>query len=118
MQAARIRKMLMAAIVADAFGVPAEGQQRGTYQLTQLVGGGIWRQPIGSWSDDTSMSLALMAHLTAGDTYGDLMVRFANYIFKGDYTPNQEAFGVGRTCRQAVRNYFYAQVPATAAGSN
>ena len=38
----RIMRMLQAAIVADAFGVPYEFKQRGTYTVApEMVGGGF-----------------------------------------------------------------------------
>lgn len=118
MQAQHIRNMLVAAMVADAFGVPVEGQRRDTYQVTTMTNGGVWHQPVGSWSDDTAMSLALLDHLTVGGTYADLMERFAAYMFKGAYTPTGNVFGMGQTCRVAIQRYVHDQVEPTKAGSD
>lgn len=46
------------AIIGDAFGVPFEFEDRGTFECTDMVGGGSHDQPAGTWSDDSSMLLA------------------------------------------------------------
>lgn len=69
----RIMRMLQAAIVADAFGVPYEFKQRGTYTVApEMVGGGFWEQAPGTWSDDTALTLALLDHLTHADSYAKI----------------------------------------------
>ncbi len=112
-----MQQMLMAAVVADAFGVPVEGQRRGTYQVTMMTSGGAWHQPRGSWSDDTAMSLALMANLTVAGDADDLMQRFAAYMYHGAYTPNGKAFGMGNTCRLAIQRVVHDHVNPVEAGS-
>jgi len=46
--------------VADALGVPYEFKKRGTFHCTDMTGNGTWNQPVGTWSDDTSMMLATL----------------------------------------------------------
>lgn len=45
--------------VGDALGVPYEFKPRGSFECTDMVGHGTHNQPSGTWSDDTSMALAL-----------------------------------------------------------
>ena len=50
---------IMGLVVGDAFGVPYEFQHRGTFEVSdEIVGNGTHGQPVGTWSDDTSMVLA------------------------------------------------------------
>lgn len=44
--------------IGDALGVPYEFQERGSFLCTDMIGYGTHNQPIGTWSDDTSMTLA------------------------------------------------------------
>ena len=68
---------IMGLIIGDAFGVPYEFQHRGTFEVSdEIVGGGTHGQPVGTWSDDTSMVLASMsAYINSvnnkTDLYGD-----------------------------------------------
>jgi len=101
-----IMNMLRWAAVADALGVPAEMQQRGTYpKITEMQPSSFWEQPAGSWSDDTSMTVCLLENLTTGGDYADLMRRFESYMRYGTNTPRGEIFDVGRTCAHAIRNF-------------
>ena len=45
--------------VGDALGVPFEFRGRDTFECTGMVGFGTHGQPAGTWSDDTSMTLAI-----------------------------------------------------------
>ena len=50
--------------IGDALGVPYEFQERGSFLCTDLTGYGCHHQPAGTWSDDTSMTLATkISHL-------------------------------------------------------
>ena len=44
--------------VGDALGVPVEFMKRGSFRVTGMTGYGSHNQPAGTWSDDTSMTLA------------------------------------------------------------
>ncbi|MFC6179805.1 ADP-ribosylglycohydrolase family protein [Lactiplantibacillus daowaiensis] len=116
MQAAQMRQILYAGIVGDAFGVPVEFNERDTYRVTTMTGQGTWEQPRGSWSDDTSLTLALMDNLTTDGTYADLFERFQAFMMWGAYTPRDETFDIGKTCAHAIRNRFINQLAPTACG--
>ncbi len=49
--------------IGDALGVPYEFQERGSFLCTDLTGYGCHHQPAGTWSDDTSMTLATLKSL-------------------------------------------------------
>jgi len=116
MKAKQIKNIIYSAIVGDAIGVPVEFKERDTYQITGMTGGGTWKQPLGSWSDDTSFTLPLMESLTENSDYEDLMQKFENYIFRDQYTPNNEAFGIGMGCAKSVRNWSINHYPALECG--
>ena len=55
---------VIGSIIGDALGVPLEFSRRDSKpKVTEMVGGGVFNLPIGGWTDDTSMTLALMKSL-------------------------------------------------------
>ncbi|MBQ3465726.1 MAG: ADP-ribosylglycohydrolase family protein [Firmicutes bacterium] len=44
--------------IGDALGVPYEFKNRGAFECTEMTGYGTHGQPAGTWSDDTSMTIA------------------------------------------------------------
>ena len=63
-----VKNAIFGLAIGDALGVPAEFQERASLMLhpiTTMIGGGFHGQPAGTWSDDTSMSLCLMASIAA-----------------------------------------------------
>lgn len=107
--------ILWAGVIGDALGVPVEMQTRDQFQITDMQGGGTWQQPAGSWSDDTSFTLCLVDSLTHQTGVDGLMTNAVAYLNQGQWTPNGQPFGVGRTCRAAVERY-QQQVPALQCG--
>lgn len=70
---------LLGLAVGDALGTTGEFQARDSYpRITDLVGGGPFNLPVGAWTDDTAMALALAASLREqrGLDEADLMARF------------------------------------------
>lgn len=116
MEAAQMRRVIMAGIVGDAFGVPYEFKHRGTYVASEMKGFITWHEPRGSWSDDSAMSLALLDNLTESGDYAALFDKFYAYMSAGKYTPSGRAFGVGKTCIAAVKNRFINHVTPTECG--
>ena len=55
-----LKKAAYGFILGDALGVPFEFKRRDTYECTDMVGFGTHDQPVGTWSDDTSMTLATL----------------------------------------------------------
>lgn len=53
-----LRDCIYGLAVGNALGVPYEFRSRGTFECTDMIGYGTHGQPAGTWSDDTSMTLA------------------------------------------------------------
>ena len=89
--------------VADALGVPYEFRPRGTFRCTDMVGHGSHNKPAGTWSDDTSMVLAIC------DSYrelgridvNDIRGRFVRWYREGAYTVDG-LFDIGNATREAL----------------
>ena len=99
---------LMGLVVADAVGVPYEFKERGTFNATDMTGYGTYNMPVGTWSDDSSMTLATVDSLVMNkgkiDTYS-IMNGFCEWFFGGLYTPYGNVFDVGNTTRIAIQRY-------------
>lgn len=97
--------------VGDAMGVPTEFCIREKLQnnpVTEMIGYGKFPVPAGSWSDDTSMSIATIDSIINCNgeiNINDIMKNFYYWLKDGKYSSIDEAFDVGRTCSCAISNY-------------
>ncbi|MBP3870533.1 MAG: ADP-ribosylglycohydrolase family protein [Faecalicoccus sp.] len=96
--------------VADALGVPAEFKSRKSLKenpITDMVGYGTHHQPAGTWSDDTSMTIATMDSIIdkQGINYDDMMVKFSDWMHTAKYTAGGVFFDIGGTTRSAIHNF-------------
>lgn len=92
----------------DALGTTLEFKARDSYPLlTDMVGGGPFRLEAGTWTDDTSMALALADSLleTDGLDEADLMARFVRWREEGEYSPTGSCFDIGMTVSQALSRW-------------
>ena len=105
---------IMGVVVGDALGVPYEFRPRDEIRkepATDMRGYGTYDMPPGTWSDDSSMTLASLVSLNESRKNGtpvdfqDMMDRFASWAVKGEYTPYGEMFDIGGTTMEAVNRY-------------
>ena len=119
--------------VGDALGVPVEFQSRELLRrnpVTGMQGYGTYKQPPGTWSDDTSLMLCLvdsLAHtqiVTDGKplrwqpNYPDIMQRFLLWFDKAEYTAHDEVFDVGIATRHALQCYRKGADPIECGGTS
>ena len=100
--------------IGDALGVPVEFEERDTYSIDGMVGYGTYHQPPGTWSDDTSLTLALMEHLGEKSDLKTLMDKFVAYR-DGYLTPFGDCFDIGIATNDAIERYL-SGVPAEECG--
>lgn len=105
--------------IGDALGVPYEFRKRGTFQCTEMTGYGTWGQLPGTWSDDTSMTLATCdsIRILGKIDYTDLMERFLEWFHNADYTCRGEVFDVGGTTRKAIYKFMRGTNPLLCGGT-
>ena len=99
-----LRDAIFGLAVGDALGVPYEFRPRGSFTCTGMVGHGTHDQPPGTWSDDTSMTLATCDSIRACgrvDT-GDMRSRFRAWIDDGAYAIDGVVFDYGNTTARAL----------------
>jgi len=99
---------VMGLCVGDAIGVPVEFVSREALIKNPVINMrsyGTYNQPVGTWSDDTSMTLCLVDSLIKGLDYQDIMTKFHKWFDKGDFTPYGETFDVGNSTRKAITRF-------------
>ena len=105
-----IKGTLFGFFVGDALGVPIEFVGRNELQknkVTTMLEYGTHNQPIGTWSDDSSMVIATIDSLinNNGINYNDIMNNFLKWYREGKYTPNAEVFDIGNATSVALLKY-------------
>lgn len=99
---------IMGVVVGDALGVPVEFKQREELSVNPVEtmrGYGSFNLPAGSWSDDTSMTIATLESLKNGYNPHDIMKNFIKWIRNAEYTPFGNLFDVGNICYRAIAKY-------------
>jgi len=96
--------------IGDALGVPAEFKTREElkrYPITDMIGNGTYLVPKGTWSDDTSMTLATMKSIIEkhGINTNDMADKFVDWFRNGNYTATNQCFDIGRATFQALAQY-------------
>ncbi|GBU23877.1 ADP-ribosylglycohydrolase [Fibrobacteria bacterium R8-3-H12] len=56
----RITAAIIGGAIGDALGVPVEFEERDSFTVTDMIGGGTHKQPAGTWPDDTVLTLCLI----------------------------------------------------------
>lgn len=107
-------------VVGDALGVPYEFRQRDTFKAVGMAGYGSHNQPAGTWSDDSSLTLATLESIgrLGKIDLNDIMHNFVSWLARNDFTAHGNVFDVGVTTQQAIYNYaIYHMRPETCGGN-
>ncbi|WP_051203681.1 ADP-ribosylglycohydrolase family protein [Hugenholtzia roseola] len=117
---------LLGVALADALGVPYEFRSRDQMQenpATTLIGYGSHHQPIGTWSDDSSLTFCLaesLAELGLEDEtqfLNHLAQNFCKWLYQAHWTAHGKVFDVGNTTRRAIRKLKDGTAPLLAGES-
>ena len=101
---------MMGLVTGDALGCPVQFLSREEVAqdpVTGMRGYGTYYQPPGTWTDDSSMTLATLISIREHGTIcqEDIMIRFSKWIREGQYTPFGRAFDIGGGTMKAVFRY-------------
>lgn len=103
-----VNKMLRDAIyglaVGDALGVPYEFMKRDSFKCNTMRGYGTYDKPAGTWSDDTSLTLATCRSIKecGGVNVEDMREKFWRWLHNGEFTADGVVFDVGSTTLEAI----------------
>lgn len=111
----RIEGGIWGLVIGDALGVPVEFRDRQwlkQHPVQEMVGYGTHKQPSGTWSDDSSLTLCHVVSLTEkGFDLEDTMLRFRRWHENGYLTPFGNAFDIGNTTYKALRRFVQGCAP-------
>ena len=108
-------------VTGDALGCPVQFDSRAQVAanpVTGMRGYGSFMLPPGSWTDDSSLTLALLDSIceTGCLDLCDIMDRFADWLENGAFTPYNKPFDIGGGTRDAVKAYERSRDPHTCGG--
>ena len=97
-------------VVGDALGCPVQFESRETvagHPVTGMRGHGTFDLPAGSWTDDSSLTLALLDSIceTGGLDLKHIMGNFVAWLYDGKFTPYGYSYDVWFGTRRAIQHY-------------
>ncbi len=120
MLSGKIQGAIFGFAVGDALGVPVEFMDREVLRknpVTDMREFGTHNQPMGTWSDDTSMTLATIESLSGGFDVEDMMNKFSDWLNEGYMSATGVVFDVGIGTCSALKK-FKNGVPALSCGGS
>ena len=101
---------VMGVVVGNALGCPVQFETReevAVHPITGMRGYGTFNLPEGSWTDDSSLTLALMESISRkrGIDLDDIMGNFMKWLYEGKFTPYNESFDIGCGTMRAINRY-------------
>lgn len=116
-----LKSAILGMAVGDALGVPVEFMSRQELKKDPVISMrayGTHGQPIGTWSDDSTMAFCLMETLAKGYDLWDLATRFLNWYRHSYWTPHGDVFDMGNATRQAILEFERGVEPTEAGGKS
>ena len=110
----RLFQSLTAVALGDALGFPIQHEKRTNLfddPIREMVDHRVIDVPAGTWSDNTSLSIASLVSLTFGYNLYDLMTRYSQWFHFGDYTPFNHSYGSDCTTIQAIKRFDAGTAP-------
>ena len=114
---------VMGVVTGDALGCPVQFETRAevaTHPVAGMRGYGTFNLPAGSWTDDSSLTLALLESLKRTDAVdlNDIMGNFVKWLDKGEFTPYGYSFDIGGGTMSAVCRYMRQKDPLKCGGND
>ena len=108
--------------VGDAIGVPVEFLKRETLlkkPITEMIGYGSHNVPAGTWSDDTSLTIATIDSIIDCKRidYDDIMYKFNEWYDNAKYTATDRVFDIGISTSKAISKFKNGLKPLECGGN-
>ena len=109
-------------VIGDALGCPVQFESRervATHPVTGMRGQGTFNLPAGSWTDDSSLTLALLDSIgrTGKMDLKDIMGNFVEWLEHGAFTPYGYSYDIGFGTECAIQSYMKSVNPFTCGGT-
>lgn len=113
---------VMGVVIGDALGCPVQFKSRAEvakHPITGMRGNGTFNLSAGSWTDDSSLTLALLDSIKRLNTIDlhDIMDNFVKWLDNGAFTPFGQAFDIGRGTMWAIKKYKIDKRPEKCGGT-
>ncbi len=101
---------VMGVVTGDALGCPVQFETReevARHPVTGMRGYGTFHLPEGSWTDDSSLTIALLESIRRKKAIDldDIMGNFMKWLYDGEFTPYGESYDIGRGTMHAISQY-------------
>lgn len=117
----KVLSAIVGLAVGDALGVPVEFLTREDLRkkpVTDMMGYGTHNQPVGTWSDDSSLTFCLAETLAEGYNLRKLSNRFINWYENAYWTAHGNVFDVGIATSRAIYRLGQVANPIFAGGTD
>jgi len=112
---------IMGLCVGDALGVPVEFISRESLDnnpVTNMIEYGTHNQPIGTWSDDSSLAFCLIESLCKDYDISDIGKNFVKWKNNAYWTPHGTVFDIGNSTRAAINKLEKGVNPKLSGGTS
>ena len=101
---------IMGVVIGDALGCPVQFESReqvAKHPITGMRGYGTFKLPEGSWTDDSSLTIALLESIRRRKEIDpdDIMENFMKWLYDGEFTPYGKAYDIGFGTKRAIDRY-------------
>ena len=115
------KSAILGVVTGEALGCPVQFESRdevARHPVTGMRGYGTFNLPAGSWTDDSSLTLALLESIArvGGIDETDIMNNFVRWLEDGAFTPYGYAYDIGGGTMDAISRYEREHNPRTAGG--
>jgi ADP-ribosylglycohydrolase len=115
----RLQGGIFGVATGDALGVPYEFLSRERmerFPATDMIGQGTHNQPLGTWSDDSSLTFCLMEGLLSGYNTKVIGQKFVAWFDRAYWSPHGSVFDIGITTRHAIYRIEQGHMPEICGG--
>ncbi|WP_235972774.1 ADP-ribosylglycohydrolase family protein [Pedobacter ghigonis] len=121
MKTTAIHSAIFGLVVGDALGVPVEFKSRDflkKFPVTDMLEYGVHHQPMGTWSDDSSLTLCLTESLCNGYNLDDISQKFLQWFNAQIWTPHGRVFDIGIATTAAIKLIDHGADPVLCGGAS
>ena len=101
---------IMGVATGDALGLPVQFMRREELKnnpVTSMEMDNLFHTPAGIWSDDTSMTMAILGSMLEKEMIDpvDIMNKFEAWLYNAEYCALDTAIDIGITCEMSIDRY-------------
>lgn len=116
-----IHSAIFGLVVGDALGVPVEFKSRSyltRFPVTGMLAYGVHDQPLGTWSDDSSLTFCLAESLCSGYNLDNITQKFLQWFNAEIWTPHGKVFDIGIATAEAIKMIKHGADPVLCGGAS